>query len=167
MTFYRRLPAAGTPPTTDFAVVWAVLFDDPDPRNLPLRPIPLCVFLAPYLGCSGSVAGPGLGAGFMAGSGPSRSANGARTAQTDLRVLTLCYAIVLPGRKSGFRAGFRPDYIRESLKIGPPAGRRPVGGLPGRKSSIFVVQTASSPSAKLGGKGGGASLPHLFHWVLR
>jgi hypothetical protein len=29
---------------------------------------------------------------------------------------------VLPGRKSGFRAGFRPDSSRESLKIGPPAG---------------------------------------------
>ena len=36
---------------------------------------------------------------------------------------TLCYAIVLPGRKSGFRAGFRPDSSRESIKIGPPAGR--------------------------------------------
>ncbi len=35
---------------------------------------------------------------------------------------TVCYAIVLSGRKSGFRAGFRPDSSRESLKIGPPAG---------------------------------------------
>ena len=41
---------------------------------------------------------------------------------------TSCYAIMLPGRKSGFRAGFRPDSNRESLKIGPPAGRRPAGG---------------------------------------
>jgi hypothetical protein len=36
---------------------------------------------------------------------------------------TLGYAIMLPGRKSGFRAGFRPDSDRENLKIGP-AGRR-------------------------------------------
>ena len=42
---------------------------------------------------------------------------------------TLCYAIVLPGRKSGFRAGFRPDSIRESIEISPSAGRRPAGGL--------------------------------------
>ena len=32
--------------------------------------------------------------------------------------------VVLPGRKSGFRAGFRPDSSRERLKIGRPAGRR-------------------------------------------
>ena len=31
------------------------------------------------------------------------------------------------GRTSGFRAGFRPDSNRESLKIGSPAGRRPAG----------------------------------------
>ncbi len=37
----------------------------------------------------------------------------------------LCYAIVLPGRKSGFWVGFRPDTDQESLTIGPPAGRRP------------------------------------------
>ncbi len=41
---------------------------------------------------------------------------------------TLCYAIVLPGRKTGFRAGFRPDSSRESLKLGPAAGLRPAGG---------------------------------------
>ncbi len=35
---------------------------------------------------------------------------------------TLRYAIMLPGRKSGFRAGFRPDSNRESLKFGPSAG---------------------------------------------
>ena len=40
---------------------------------------------------------------------------------------TLCFAIVPPGRKSVFRAGFRPDSDRESLKIGTPAGRRPAG----------------------------------------
>jgi hypothetical protein len=39
-----------------------------------------------------------------------------------------CDAIVLPGRKVGFRAGFRPDSSREILKIGPPAGLWPTGG---------------------------------------
>ncbi len=41
---------------------------------------------------------------------------------------TLCYAIVLPGRKSAVRARFWPDCYRESTDIGPPAGRRPAGG---------------------------------------
>ncbi len=41
---------------------------------------------------------------------------------------TLCYAILLPGRRPGFRAGFRPDSNQESLKIGPPGGLRPAGG---------------------------------------
>ncbi len=45
-----------------------------------------------------------------------------------LRVGLRRLAIVLRGRKSGFRAGFRPDSNRESLKIGPPAGRKPAGG---------------------------------------
>ncbi len=33
----------------------------------------------------------------------------------------------LPGRTSGFRAGFGPDSNRVRIKIGPPAGRRPAG----------------------------------------
>ena len=38
---------------------------------------------------------------------------------------TLCYAILLPGRQSGVRAGLRPDSNRENFKIGrPKAGRR-------------------------------------------
>ncbi len=41
---------------------------------------------------------------------------------------TLCHAIVFPGRRSGFLYGFRSDSCRESLNIGPPAGRRPAGG---------------------------------------
>ncbi len=41
---------------------------------------------------------------------------------------TLYYAIVFPGRKSGFRAAIRPDSSRESVKIGSPAGLRPAGG---------------------------------------
>ncbi len=40
----------------------------------------------------------------------------------------LCYAIVLPDRKSCFRAGFRPESNREKPQIGPPAGLRPAGG---------------------------------------
>ena len=39
--------------------------------------------------------------------------------------LTLCYAMVLPGRKSAFQAGFQPESNWESLTIGPPAGLRP------------------------------------------
>ncbi len=35
---------------------------------------------------------------------------------------TLCFAIALPGRKSGFRAGFRPDSNRETSKSARPAG---------------------------------------------
>ena len=40
---------------------------------------------------------------------------------------TLCCAIVLPGRKSAFRAGFWPDCYRESTELAlgrPSAGRR-------------------------------------------
>jgi hypothetical protein len=46
-----------------------------------------------------------------------------------LQHLTLYYAIVLPGRKSVFWAGYQTDSNGESLKLGPPAGRRPAGGL--------------------------------------
>ncbi len=38
--------------------------------------------------------------------------------------VTLCYAIVFPGHKSAFRSGFWPGCYRESIEIGPPAGRR-------------------------------------------
>ncbi len=44
------------------------------------------------------------------------------------RMCALCYTIVLPGRTSGFRAEFRPDSSRESLRFSPPAGLRPAGG---------------------------------------
>ena len=47
---------------------------------------------------------------FQHGSGPDW---GARTQR---------YAIVLPGRNSVPRAGYRTDVIRESFKSGPPAG---------------------------------------------
>jgi hypothetical protein len=42
---------------------------------------------------------------------------------------TLVYAIMLPGQKSGFRAGSRPDSNRETIKVGPPAGPLPAGVL--------------------------------------
>jgi hypothetical protein len=45
-----------------------------------------------------------------------------------IHACTLCYAIVLPGRKSAFRAGFWPDCYREYIEIGPPAGLGPAGG---------------------------------------
>jgi hypothetical protein len=45
-----------------------------------------------------------------------------------LLLYSIYYEIVPPGRKSGFRVGFRPDASRESLKIGPLASRRPAGG---------------------------------------
>ncbi len=34
----------------------------------------------------------------------------------DRQESTLCYAIALPGRKSGFRAAFRPNSNREWIK---------------------------------------------------
>ncbi len=37
---------------------------------------------------------------------------------------TLCYAIMLPGRKSAFRVRFWPDCYRENTEIDSPAGRR-------------------------------------------
>ncbi len=46
---------------------------------------------------------------------------------TKLRLKYHC-DVVPPRRKSGFRAGFRPDSSRESFKVGPPAGLRPAGG---------------------------------------
>ncbi len=59
---------------------------------------------------------------------------GRRPAETGIRTTdstelaqscTLCYAILLPAGKSGFRPGLWPDSSRESLKIGP--GRPKVG----------------------------------------
>ncbi len=43
--------------------------------------------------------------------------------------ITQSYATVFPCRKSGFRARFRPDFSRESVNIGPPAGGRLSGEL--------------------------------------
>ncbi len=41
-----------------------------------------------------------------------------------IKRVTLCYAIVFPGWKSVFRAGFRPDFNRERGKNGPARPRR-------------------------------------------
>ena len=66
----------------------------------------------------------------------------------------LCYAIVLPGRKSAFRAGFWPDCFRESTEIGPgrpKAGRRAdFGAFPGsRLAKIRPGRPIYSPEALL------------------
>jgi hypothetical protein len=45
-----------------------------------------------------------------------------------IKEATLSYAILLPGQKSVFRTGFRPDSNRKNFKSGPPAGRKPTGG---------------------------------------
>ncbi len=45
--------------------------------------------------------------------------------QIYIYIYTLCYAIVLLGRKSDFQAGFWPDCYRENSDIGSPAGLRP------------------------------------------
>jgi hypothetical protein len=63
---------------------------------------------------------------------------------------TLCYAIVLPGRHSAFRARFWRDCCRENMKIGRPAGQRPAGGrfscLPGSSpAKIWPGRTISGP----------------------
>ena len=43
LMFYRRSPAAGPPPTTDFRWFLAGVSTIRDPRNIPLCAIPLCV----------------------------------------------------------------------------------------------------------------------------
>ncbi len=60
---------------------------------------------------------------------------------------TLCYAIVLPGWKSGFRAGFRSESSRESLKIGPPAGLRQPQG----QFLSFPDQNPAEPGSPISG----------------
>ena len=62
---------------------------------------------------------------------------------------TLYYAIVLPGRKSAFRAGFWPDCYRgESTDIGPPAGLRPAGRRADVVSFPVAVRPKSGPEAR-------------------
>ena len=45
----------------------------------------------------------------------AEATHGIRQTKTKHRV-TLCYAIVLPGRKSAFRAGFWPDCYQENTE---------------------------------------------------
>ncbi len=57
-------------------------------------------------------------------------------------LITLCYAIVLPGRKLDFRAGFWLDCYRESTDI----GRRPEGRcrcFPGSSPATIWLKTSS------------------------
>ena len=55
---------------------------------------------------------------------PPSYAGGDRTHEFEHLTRTLCYPIVFPGRKSGFRAGFRPDSSRENIKVCLHTGRR-------------------------------------------
>jgi hypothetical protein len=63
-------------------------------------------------------------------------------------VAMLCYTIMPPGRKSNFRAGFRPDSNRESLEIGPSADRRPAGG-PMSRLSLIRIRPKFGPETRL------------------
>jgi hypothetical protein len=80
------------------------------------------------------------------------------------QVLTICYALVLSGRKSGFRAGFRPYSRRESLTIGFPAGFRPAEGPIAKLSRlesdrILPGSSISGPEALITSS---RSFPHLW-----
>ncbi len=63
-------------------------------------------------------------------------------------MLTLCYAIVRPGRKSGFRAGFRPDSGRESLRICPLAGGPKAGRMAALHAFPIRIRPKSCPEAR-------------------
>ncbi len=52
----------------------------------------------------------------------------------------------VPGRKSACRAAFRPDSNRESIKIGPPVGRRPARGPSLRFSRLESAETKTKSS---------------------
>ena len=56
---------------------------------------------------------------------------------------TPCYAIVLPGRRSGFQAGSQADYNNKNIKIGPPAGLWPAGG---PMSKISRLESGRNPA---------------------
>ena len=65
---------------------------------------------------------------------------------------------MLPGRKSGFRAGFRPDSSRESIKIGPPGGLRPAGGTILRLSRL---ESSRNPARKPDFRPGSTIAKHM------
>ncbi len=57
---------------------------------------------------------------------------------------TLCYTIMIPGRKSAFRAGFWPGCHRESTEMGPPAGKA------GRRADFGSFPVAVRPKTRPG-----------------
>ncbi len=71
----------------------------------------------------------------------------ARRAKTTTSA-TLCYAIVHPGWKSAFRAGFWPDCHRATPEIGPPAGLR-LAGAPVSVLSRWQCGPNPAPNADL------------------
>ncbi len=59
---------------------------------------------------------------------------------------TLCYTMVLPGRKSDFRAGFRPEAVRPGRPIyGPEALLHKVQSLPCSSATQFHLACEARP----------------------
>ena len=77
LMFYRRSPAAGPPPTTDFRWFLAGVSTIRDPGNIPLCAIPLCVcrrIIRVKAGTKALPGSPGVGLGKgAAGRGPAPS----------------------------------------------------------------------------------------------
>ena len=76
LMFYRRSPAAGPPPTTDFRWFLAGVSTIRDPGNIPLCAIPLCVcrrIIRVKAGTKALPGSPGVGLGKGAGRGPAPS----------------------------------------------------------------------------------------------
>jgi hypothetical protein len=73
----------------------------------------------------------------------------------------------IPGRKSCFRAGFRPDSNRENFKIGLPGGRRAdvdafMAGLrPGRGDMLCFANHSGVGSSDTAQCGEAASVPEV------
>ncbi len=64
---------------------------------------------------------------WVAPAAPQKGGGRSPTAQKPcIKNPSVCYAIMLPGRQSGFRAGFRLESIREGLTIAPPKAGRTV-----------------------------------------
>jgi hypothetical protein len=89
------------------------------------RPSTSVVVFSRSTGLRGLRAGMGKGLHGRAWQAPAVefSKRSRKEPMFEIPKITLWYAIMLPGRKSGFRAGFQPDSSRESFRIGP-AGRR-------------------------------------------
>ncbi len=63
----------------------------------------------------------------------------------------LCYAIVPPGRRSGFRAEFRPDSNGENIKIGPSADRPSGRPKAGRRADFEIFLIRIRPGSRISG----------------